>query len=622
MNIFWYIRRLSVMSSDEIFYRVHQKLLSSNEFLKVRRKLPVYKCQLYGLHTDCSLDVLGIVYENSSFSTDCSIDLIGSFEYEEYKKRWSFTFNNDDWPTLRSDKYNFNSPNTGNDIRKNWELNRHRQFAKLSKAYFVTGDIKYLKELSQLFYDWNAHNPFLWGPEWSSPMEISIRLINWAISAAFLSRSKILDSTSKQLLDDFVQGIWTMYRYISRHYSKYSSANNHTIIEALGVLCASLIFHDSRHTQSSLSLLQEELKQQNFLDGVNKEQSLHYQFFEMEAVCLAVHFLRSACYKVPAEIIDVLSKMIEYCYSCSVGNHRYIEFGDNDKGCIVNLSSSEKQYEDYVLAFGSLLLQKDKTYIQNDTCCETLYWFFDKNYISSHLEKGYFGFKRLLNYPNGGLSIIRDTSSNVVCAFDYGPLGLGRLAAHGHADALSFQFYFDSEPVFIDSGTFIYNGNIELRNKFRSTAMHNTVTINCANQSAIEGPFLWGCRADAFLDEIIETNECITITAHHNGYKPLIHTRTIIFSDGLLSVQDHVVDSSLCSEHFSCTASFHVINEPILISDNEAQLYLDNGRILNIHSSEAMKITNDLYSPEYGVMLSSYCLTIPFDNALSFDVEF
>ena len=45
-------------------------------------------------------------------------------------------------------------------------------------------------------------------------------------------------------------------------------------------------------------------------------------------------------------------------------------------------------------------------------------------------------------------------------------LGLGKLAAHGHADSLSFTLNINGEPVFIDPGTYAYhdekNGGIIL----------------------------------------------------------------------------------------------------------------------------------------------------------------
>ena len=46
------------------------------------------------------------------------------------------------------------------DIRTNWELNRHYQFAGMAKSFYVTGDFSILEELQELFYDWNNKNHF------------------------------------------------------------------------------------------------------------------------------------------------------------------------------------------------------------------------------------------------------------------------------------------------------------------------------------------------------------------------------------------------------------------------------------------------------------------------------
>ena len=75
--------------------------------------------------------------------------------------------------------------------------------------------------------------------------------------------------------------------------------------------------------------------------------------------------------------------------------------------------------------------------------------------------------------------------------FDAAPLGYLSIAAHGHADALSFILHVDGQPVFIDSGTYTYHTEPEWRQYFIGTLAHNTIRINQKDQAVNGGPTLW-----------------------------------------------------------------------------------------------------------------------------------
>jgi uncharacterized heparinase superfamily protein len=98
--------------------------------------------------------------------------------------------------------------------------------------------------------------------------------------------------------------------------------------------------------------------------------------------------------------------------------------------------------------------------------------------------------------------------------FDHGPLGYLTIAAHGHADALSIWLHVDGRAVLTDAGTYLYHSSGPERDLFRSTAAHNTLTIEDENQSVISGPFNWSRHARAKL--IAKDENCVT--ACHDGY--------------------------------------------------------------------------------------------------------
>ena len=126
--------------------------------------------------------------------------------------------------------------------------------------------------------------------------------------------------------------------------------------------------------------------------------------------------------------------------------------------------------------------------------------------------------------------------------FDCGPLGFGKMAAHGHADALSITLSVNGQPVLMDSGTYMYLGAGSERNYFRGTRAHNTITIDGLDQSEILGPFQWGRRARCTIDDVKESADSVRIQAFHDGYRHIKvkHGRRIESQAGAWLVKDFI----------------------------------------------------------------------------------
>lgn len=567
MGLSWYIRRLRAMSVGEVAYRVAQKRLQRHERAEFHDPIPVYAVRTYGEPPAPALPNLGLNFANGSFIAGRAIELLGGYSYDEYRTRWHAAFQSEgDWPMRFAHDYSFSADDVPGDIRTNWELNRHHQFAVLAKSYFATGDDRYLEELSELFKDWNDKNPFLWGPEWSSPMEESIRLVNWLVAAAFLDASESAGVSACDLRDRLADGAWVMASHVRRHYSRYSSANNHTIVEAAGVGIAAAVFGEEGWLSDAVSLLETEAAHQTWSDGVNKEQALHYQLFVMEALCLLSHALRASGREPTSALASQVRAMAGYARACSVGGGYYIEFGDDDEGCILNLAPSKADYPDYVLSLASLECGKGVRWTRDVAVDETVRWLYPGSELEAVSAMPLKPFTDVETFSDGGVTVLRADGGSIVLAFDHGPLGFGSLAAHGHADALSVQLYVDGEPVLVDPGTYIYNGNTEMRDLFRSTAMHNTVCVDGKDQSEMLGPFLWGKRPEcemesAFTDGL--TARCVWPDG------AIVHAREVTASSSAVEIKDTVECPSEMSDAF---ASF--------VFAPGAELTVDDARLL------------------------------------------
>ncbi len=554
----WVFRRLRAMSIPEIGWRIAQKIRQEKEkkrFLK--NKIPVTAGIFFtgsgragGKGKEgrkLAWERLYVSDEVSTFSAGTDILLLGGYLYKDYKKRWAAGFQTDkDWPDQFSYGLQYRQREDIGDARTNWELNRHFQFAILAKNYRATGDKKYLDELQDLFFDWNEKNPFLWGIAWTSVMEVAIRTSNWCYTYCFLKQAK---EVPEKLMTGLCNGIWNMTAYIMAHRSRYSSANNHLIVEAYAIGQSGILFRYPPWIHRAVSILDREMLRQNYPDGVHKELSLHYQSFSMEAMGLMIRLMIKDHIPVPDGWEDKLKRMCRYMTAC-IGEHgETVAFGDNDEGKNLDLHG-EVDHHRYVLALFSVLLEERYLDLQAFSC-ENLDWLFTKKEQERAKRKPLYQAPCSACFRMGGYTILRSRDRRILIGIDHGPLGFGRIAAHGHADALSFQLFADGQAVFADPGTYIYHCDRESRDAYRKTEAHNTVSIDGKDQSEMLGAFLWGKRARCKLVEFKEMDGQVTLTAQHDGYRPIVHTRQFVYTGGAsLQITDRFPGAGKKDVHF------------------------------------------------------------------------
>lgn len=622
-NLNWFIKRLSAMDAKEITWRVGQTFRYKTESTRFKKQYKVTEKLFNKKYSRLQAEPkrLGLNLRNEFYTLGTSIPLLGDFKYEDYKKDWFQGFGGkgtSPWPMIPSSKLNYRERNDIGDARMNWELNKHFQFAILAKNYYASGDSAYLNELTELFEDWNIKNPFLWGISWVSAIEIAERSMNWCYMYAFLeaalrkefhkdsehhkkSKHKHKKSNSaassnagsesaasskasipsddavkiQTLLEAIRVGVLNMADYISHHYSQFSSANNHLIVEISAVLHAGILFDYKPWIELAERILTREIFLQNFSDGINKEESEYYQTFEMEVLALDLRLFRLNEVETSKPWDALLKNMSRYI-SNSIGDHgEIISFGDDDDGRIIDFHGGCDHFK-YTLELMGLLLDERYTELalpgtdhadasaKEDTSdkkakddgrnmfssaiSETVLWLFSKDAIEKSQDKAYYRRKESIIRPDGGMTVFRANSEDsnipdILIGIDHAPLGYGSIAAHAHADALSFQMFADGTRIFADPGTYIYHCDTESRNDFRRTSRHNTVCINGIDQSEMLGPFLWGRKAISTFEGFARTEDIDEVTASHDGYKPVIHSRKFTFKkkEGILLIEDRLI---------------------------------------------------------------------------------
>ncbi len=141
-------------------------------------------------------------------------------------------------------------------------------------------------------------------------------------------------------------------------------------------------------------------------------------------------------------------------------------------------------------------------------------------------------------FPTGGYVVFRsgwDGDAHQLI-LDAGPLGCPVTGAHGHADLLSIQLSAFGQPFVVDPGTYVYTADAALRDHFRGSLAHSTVTIEGSSQARPAGPFAWKERPRASLRDRALGPRIECATADHDAYtflgRPVRHRRRVLFVDG------------------------------------------------------------------------------------------
>jgi hypothetical protein len=512
-------------------------------------------------------------------------------------------------PMTFGKKLNYRNTNIVGNIKYLWELNRHLHLITLAQAYHISKNRKYLDAIKSHLTSWFEQNPYLMGPNWASSLELAIRLINWGITWELIGGedSEIFkDTDGKKLNKSWLDSIYQHVTFIHNYYSQFSSANNHLIGEAAGVYIATKFWPYweafEKWGKTAKHVLIKEARNQTYSDGVNKEQAISYQQFVLDFFLITALIGKKAQDEFPIEYWTSIEKMMEFIFSIMDVSGNVPMIGDADDGFVVRLSQ-EQDFCPYksLLASGAFLFNRSDFRKKAGKVDDKT------RFLLGHLAEKYddvdavVSTKAKKQFPEGGYYILgfdAQTDNELQVVVDSGPLGYLSIAAHGHADALSFTLFYGGKEFLIDPGTYSYHANKEWRNYFRSTAAHNTLRVDGQDQSVMTGNFMWSEKAEVCLDKFLSTSKEDIFQGSHNGYSrlsdPVRHVRTINLNKPQREMS--IVDMLNCKErhqvetywHFSENCEVKVVGSTIYVKQEGKSIQVvfeDNAKLLKYEAS-------------------------------------
>lgn len=441
-------------------------------------------------------------------------------------------------------------PAQAGDSKVVWELNRHQWLLDLGQAWRLSGDERYARQFAHELCDWMAHNPPGQGINWSSALEVSLRLIAWCWALFLFRGSSCLTQELQATMQEWIALHAT---HVARYLSRYFSPNTHLTGEALGLFYAGMLLTDRkearRWSELGSTILLQQLQRQVHPDGVYFEQSTRYQYYTVD---IYLHFLILAGKNglpIPDTANAVVQRMLDFLLALQRPDGSMPQIGDADGGWLLPLL--RRSPDDYSALFSTaavLFKRCDYAWAANRLAPETLWLLGERSRNDFQaLHRAPQRTTTLQVFREGGYAIMRNCWQHDAhhLVFDTGPLGCGISSGHGHADLLSIQCCAFGEPYIVDAGTGSYRADDPWRNYFRSTRAHSTIVVDGRNQAVPAGTFGWqGRQPAARLLRHDSSAGHDLVEARHNAYHnldfPVTHRRRVVFvkSEGYWIVVD------------------------------------------------------------------------------------
>lgn len=596
MTLAWWINRLRVMSPSEVLYRIEQMGRARFERIGVGLAEPPPPAGPVGR---AWLEQFPATVEREAYIAVAERILDGQFRvFSLADVRLGFPplWNTDPKTGVRAPlsfgkTLNYRKEGLVGDCKYLWEPNRHAELVTLAQTWRLTRQDRYAQGCRELLESWMEQCPYPLGINWTSSLELAIRLVNWSFAWHLLegSRSPLFEGTSGEAFRRrWLDSIYRHCHFISHHLSLYSSANNHLLGELLGLSVGAITwpmwFESGKWLDRAWKGFERAALVQTAPDGVNREQATWYHHEVADMMLIAGLVGRTNGLNFGSAYWERLESMLDFIASIMDRGGHVPAFGDSDDALIVQLDPTGK-FDAYrsLLATGAVLFSRGDLKVKAGVFDDKSRWLLGDDGAQCFEAISVSGvvLPPRREFTHGGYYVLGEsfeTDSEVRIVADVAPLGYLSIAAHGHADALAFTLSAGGREFLVDAGTYAYHTQKRWRDYFRGTSAHNTLRLDGADQSISGGNFLWVRHAHARCESWINSAKYNRLVGSHDGYttlsQPVRHRRELAYEIGARRLR--VIDSLEGSGQHDVEIFWHFA-ESCDVSLGEAVVYVQSG---------------------------------------------
>ncbi|HWY20189.1 MAG TPA: alginate lyase family protein [Candidatus Acidoferrum sp.] len=490
------------------------------------------------------------------------------------------------------------------DSKITWELNRHQHFVTLAKAYWLTGDDKFVREILTQWMHWQKENPYPIGMNWASSLEVALRSLSW-IWTFFLLRECPVFTT--ELCKQWKQALRLNGRHIETYLSTYFSPNTHLLGEALALFFIGTLFPSlrgaGRWRRQGWDILEREAGKQVRQDGFYFEQSTYYHVYALDIFLHARILAALNAVPISPEFDKILQRMLSALFLLGRSGTPPM-IGDDDGGRLFDPRRNRAEHMLDPLATGAVLYQRgDFKLAAGDSREETLWLLGRQGLAQFDALPGAQPSTSSTVLLGSGLYLMADEKSRQQLLIDAGPLGSGS-GGHGHADALSVCLVRNGRHLLIDPGTFEYVGPSGDRVRLRGTAAHNTMQVDGRDQAEGAGPFSWRNFPNVEVAQWIRGQQFDLFQGSHDGYSrlpsPVIHRRWVFHRKGQFWIACDLAEGTGAHQ---LDIAWH-IGPTLSPASSKECLFADERESLALLTAEGQgwlqSVRRDYWSPVYG----------------------
>lgn len=428
------------------------------------------------------------------------------------------------WPQAYIRSIDYNNPEQPSDVKFPWEVSRLQWVIPAGQAYLLTGDEKYATAVRDLLSQWVEANPFAGSVNWACTMEVALRIVSWSWLFHVFHRSAAWQDASFR--ERFLCALYLHGDFTVRHLERSDINGNHYTADAAGLVFAGLFFEGSEHAahwlETGWAILLEELPRQVSADGVDFEGSVPYHRLVFELFLLPALFREKRGYETPQFYRDRLVAMADFteAYTQPDGNAPLL--GDADDARTLPFGGQPVNDHRYLSGIVGTAWNVGKLLDSFSGPRDEIFWLFGAEVAKMLPGRNKPVSGPSIAFPAGGYYVLRRGRHHVFV--DCAPIGLGGRGGHGHNDCLSFEAVLDGIKWISDCGAYLYTASYEERNRFRSTAFHNTPMVDGEEINRFIRPdYLWNLHYDAV--PIVRAwrpqEDEVVLEAEHSGYRRL-----------------------------------------------------------------------------------------------------
>jgi hypothetical protein len=396
------------------------------------------------------------------------------------------------------------------------------------------------------------------------PYPIALRIINWI---KFFCKHP--ECQSKRRNDSMYAQTLLLERKL-----EYHLLGNHLLEDSYALTIAAIYFHDFRLFRKASGLLRKQLNEQILPDGAHYEQSPMYHCILLDRLLDCINFsLNNYLFDGQTVFTDFLCQQA----ARMLGHLQSIIYAD-----------------------GSIPLLNDAANGIAPTATQLFRYAERLGIRWQPLNLGACGYRKL------------STSSMELIA-DIGNISATYQPGHSHADTFSYELRIGGQQVIVDTGISTYNKN-QRRQYERSTAAHNTVSVDGLDSSQVWGGFRVGKRATV----TVLQDTFSELIARHDGFgRNVIHQRRFLLTANELCIEDHIIGQpthAVSYLHFS--PQLHAT----IVSREEGIIKVGPATI-KIEGFSDLKLTKNSVSTEYNHLQVCDMLIAYFSQQLKYTIS-